>query len=246
MKTSEKEILKAIEENFGHNNYESDDFRLGKIRAITPKPALSPVMGQPVAGTYVGEVSFKLIRNLNMGTKANVSLPVAIGSPFSSLGGYRRIINQILPSGVTFESYGEDVNSNLITFTYTTGSGLETISITSDYYDVITMLKGLHNVKALATAVSITTPDDSTLISQFVNTAILPFSESWLTKIDKDQRSIKIAAGQFNKNVFDLNVPLALSPNQGLALSLPPIVNADPTIGDTYNIQMYFNTIEKF
>lgn len=250
MKNTEKEMLNALNENFGLNNYEEDHFRfrLGLTKAPNPtQPALSPVMGQPVTGTYVGETSIKLIRRLLFGSVGNVSLPVAIGCPFAAYGGYRRIINQILPTGVTFNAYAEDPNANVISFVYATGFGLETVDITSDYYDVVAMLKGLHNIKALTSSVSITTPDDANLISQFVNTAILPFSESWLTKIDKDQRSIKIAAGQFNKNVFDLNVPLMLSPNQGIALSLPPIVNiANPTVGDVYNVQMYFTAIEKF
>lgn len=243
----QKEMLEILNgKGADFDNYDGDDFRLGLIRppasAGSPNhPALTPTMGA-VRNNIVAEANFRVRRRLVFGVPSAATLPVAFGSPFSAKGGYRRIINQLLPAGVTFFGYAEDINQNTISFIYNTGVGLETVSIESDFYDTVTFKDGLINIKALLNSLSITTPDKPAIVNSFINNPLVPFNHSWLTKTDKDQRMIRFTSGQFNKNVFDINVQLTLDPSNGFAFSVP----ANVDIEEIYNVQLFIGQMLKF
>jgi hypothetical protein len=246
------QLAESYQDNFSdfdENNTENFNMRL-PIRANVSqgrrfRTNVTGVPGEYPTGAMVGNIGLTVIRKQLTDTGINANLPVPIGSGFDSMSAWYFILQKIL-IGVEIKLVESDAKNNHIEFVFKQGTAEESVKLTGgNSYDLFRFNFGLVNIKAFCDKLRISLPtEDANILNTFERDGIRLYNTSWLSNVQTMPVKVSRAPGQFNKSIYDSNLPFVLSNTQGVAIYIPKVSNTVNVETNT-DLTFYFNRIER-
>lgn len=248
MSTIMDKYLRLADE-YGDN---MEDFarNIGLVRgtAVSGTPIrgeYSSVPGDLPPQTFVGNIGISVKRTLISGTPIQMNVPVILGLSFGFSDFYNFLIKRI--SGININVYA-GYQSNSIDYYFYDGSNSESISVSGGgNYNIFSFLQGLYNVRATASKVRVSLPfEDNSRLNNWQRDGLAGLKQSWLSNIEKQPITVSRAPGQFNKSIYDSNIPATLSNNEGIAVFIPSLPQ-DSVSGyhEVTDVTLYFSKLQK-
>jgi len=246
----DKYLLLADE--YGNNLEDMEDFARfrGLVRGTnvsgTPvKQGYSGVPGDLPANSFVGNIGISARRTLLNGNRIDRNLPIFVGLAFA-FSDYYNFLAQ--------KNYNLQMNvipvyqQNTLYYVYTDGVNAEQIEVLGgSNYNIFSFMQGLYNVRALCNKVRISLPfEDNSRLNSWQREGMAIFKQSWLSNTEKQPVTVSRAPGQFNRSVYDSNIPVLLSNVEGIGVYIPPLPpGASVNDNETTDITLYFSNLQR-
>jgi len=253
MSTLDKYLLLADEYSKNFEDLESEE-NFSRIRGLVRgtsvtadniKFAHSEIPGQLPPDGYVGNVGLSIRRTLVSGNAIQSNLAVYLGIAFAASDYYNFIAKRL--SSFQVEVIANYYN-NSIDYYYNEGTNSERISISGgNNYNIFSILQGLYNVRAIANKIRISLPfEDNSRLNAWQRDALAIVKQTWLSNIEKQPVTVSRAPGQFNRSVYDSNLPVNLSNVEGIAIFVPAL-SETARAGDSEitDVTIYFSKLQR-
>jgi len=243
--------LKLADE-YGNNMEDMENFARfgGLIRGTS-------VIGTPIRGgysgipgdlppqTFVGNIGISVKRIQFGASPIARNLPIFLGIAFASADYYNFLAQRMAGINVTvFPNY----QGNSVDYIFTDGVSTDLISISGGAnYNIFSFLQGLYNVRATANKVRISLPfEDNSRLNNWQRDGIAGLKQSWLSNIEKQPITVSRAPGQFNKSIYDSNIPAVLSNTEGIAIFIPSLPDGSASgASEITDVTLYFSKLQK-
>jgi len=244
--------LKLADE-YGNNMEDMEDFARfgGLIRgtSVTGTPVrggYSGVPGDLPPNTFVGNIGISIKRTRLGESGINANLPIFLGLAFAFSDFYNFLAKR--NSGINVDVY-PNYQGNSVDYYFNDGmGGAETISVSGGgNYNIFAFLQGLYNIRAMSNKVRVSLPfEDNSRLNQWQRDGLASIKQSWLSNIEKQPITVSRAPGQFNKSIYDSNIPAVLSNTEGIAVFVPSLPdNATFGYNETTDVTLYFSKLQK-
>jgi hypothetical protein len=253
MSTLDKYLVLADEYSKNFEDLESEEnfakfkglVRGTSVTADNIKFAHSEVPGQLPATAFVGNVGLSIKRTLLSGNPIQANLGVIIGVSFSFSDFYNFLIKRL--SNIQVNVYSNYYN-NSIEYFYEQNANIERIEVTGgSNYNIFSILQGLYNVRATANKVRLSLPfEENSRLNNWQRDGIAIIKQTWLSNIEKQPITVSRAPGQFNKSIYDSNIPVTFSNTEGLLIFVPSLAET-ARVGDseTTDVTLYFSKLQR-
>lgn len=205
----------------------------------------SSVPGDLPPQTFVGNIGISVKRTLIYGTPIQTNVPIILGLSFGFSDFYNFLIKRI--AGININVY-PNYQSNSIDYYFYDGSNSEFISVSGGgNYNIFSFLQGLYNVRATANKVRVSLPfEDNSRLNNWQRDGLAGLKQSWLSNIEKQPITVSRAPGQFNKSIYDSNIPVTLSNNEGIAVFVPSLPQGSAGgYNEVTDVTLYFSKLQK-
>jgi hypothetical protein len=108
-------------------------------------------------------------------------------------------------------------------------------------------LQGLYNVRAISNKIRVSLPfEDNSRLNAWQRDGMAGIKQSWLSNIEKIPITISRAPGQFNKSIYDSNIPVVLSNNEGVSVFIPPLPeDSRESASEVTDVTFYFSNLQR-
>jgi hypothetical protein len=219
--------------------------RATAVSATPVKQGYTGVPGDLPSGTFVGNIGISAKRTLVLGEPIQRNLPVILGVSFAFSDYYNFLSKRV--SGFNVDVFPNYLQ-NSIQFSFTDSRSTEIIEISGgSNYNIFSFLQGLYNIRAIANKVRVSLPfEENSRLNQWQRDGLAALKQSWLSNIEKQPITMSRAPGQFNKSIYDSNIPVVLSNTEGIAVFIPPLpYDSQVNTSETTDITIYFSKLEK-
>ena len=241
-----------LADEYGNNLEDMEDFaRFGgliKGTSVSGTPirgGYSGVPGDMPPNTFVGNIGISIKRKRTFSPLINANLPIFLGVAFSFSDYYNFLAKRMSGINVVVTPNFPD---NVISYVFSDGNGQEVIEVSGgSNYNIFAFLQGLYNVRGIANKVRISLPfEDNSRLNGWQRDGMATIKQTWLSNIEKQPITVSRAPGQFNKSIYDSNIPAVLSNTEGIAIYVPSLPdNSDPGYSETTDVTLYFSKLQK-
>ena len=240
-----------LADEYGDN---MEDFaRIGGLirgTAVTGTPIRGEYSGVPgdlPPNTFVGNIGISIKRTLLSDGSGPIlrNLPIILGNAFAFSDYYNFLAKRL--SGIQVSVF-HNYEDNSIEYAFIEGTKSERIAVSGgSNYNIFSFLQGLYNVKAIANKVRVSLPfEDNSRLNDWQRDGLAGLKQSWLSNIEKQPITVSRAPGQFNKSIYDSNIPAVLSNTEGIAVFVPSLpANATYGYNETTDVTLYFSKLQK-
>lgn len=245
MKDLTQKYIELAEEYSGSGNMEDFSRISLPIRGSVVKGQIqvpnNTILGDPPTGAVIGNVGLTATRRIIIGFGIQRNLPVLIGSAFAGSSDFNFVAKKI-NGGVLVNVFADKPNNAIVYQFFEGGNGEEIRLSGGNNYDIFAVMQGLYNVKAEINKVRVSLPtEDNSRLNSWQRDGIKLFNLTWLSSYSDNPVTIARAPGQFNKAVYDSNIPVTLSNSSGLAVFIPAL--PQNVVEESTDITLYFGRI---
>jgi hypothetical protein len=204
------------------------------------------VPGDYPTGSMVGNIGLTVTRQVIPGFGLIPrNLPVVLGSAFSFADFFNFISRKIIASAGIIVNVFPDINNNALVFRFTDGvGGGEDLILSGGNYSLYGLIQGLYNVKATIEKLRISLPtEDNSRLNAWQRDGLKLATLSWLSSFNDNPITVSRAPGQFNRAIYDNNIPIEISNSQSVAVFIPALPSLD--VSEVTDITLYFSKIQR-
>jgi len=130
-------------------------------------------------------------------------------------------------------------------FRFTDGvGGGEDLILSGGNYSLYGLIQGLYNVKATIEKLRISLPtEDNSRLNAWQRDGLKLATLSWLSAFNDNPVTVSRAPGQFNRAIYDNNIPIEISNSQSVAVFIPAL--PAPDVSEVTDITLYFSKIQR-
>jgi hypothetical protein len=219
----------------------------GTLVSGTPiRGGYSGVPGDLPPNSFVGNIGISVRRKLAYGPGIQQNLPVFLGIAFGA-SDYYNFLAQRFSGGVLVNVF-PNFSGNSIDYSFSDGVSTELVSIIGGTnYNIFSFLQGLYNVRATANKVRIALPfEDNSRLNQWQRDGLAGIKQTWLSNLEKQPITVSRAPGQYNKSIYDSNIPAVLSNSEGIIVFIPSLPSGS-SLGyeEVTDVTLYFSNLQK-